>query len=331
MNNQPFFSIGIPAYNTAKWIGACIDSIFAQNFSDFELICVDDGSSDDSLKVLQQYAEKDSRITVIHQENMGLGGARNSGMEIARGEYLYFIDSDDYIPDGAVSTILEAIDKYNADVYVFPFRLVDEAENDLGVCRDGQPTFTPLCPKETKSIITGYPNAWNKVARASLYKDNGITFPSRVWYEDIRTTPKMFSKADKVVYLEKDMYNYLQREGSIMNNAKVERNIEIIDALSDLVDWFKKEGLYEEYKEELEYLIIDHVFVAGSVRVIRSAGTKHPLIETLREFTYSNVSPDSFKTNKYVVSSMARNRKLIMKLLCKNMRSAVKLIFKIKK
>ena len=126
------------------------------------------------------------------------------------------------------------------------------------------------------------------------------------------------------------MYNYLQREGSIMNNAKVDRNIEIIEALEDLTSWFKSEGIYEDYKEELEYLIVDHVFVSGSVRVIRSAGTKHPILKTLRDFTYNNVSPDTFKTNKYITSSMPRNRKLIMKLLCKKMHFAVKLIFKIK-
>ena len=324
-------SIIIPIYGVEKYLNKCLDSIYSQATEECEIILVDDQSPDRCGEICDEYKEKYPNITtVIHQENMGLGGARNSGMEISRGEYLYFIDSDDYIPEGAVKTILDAIEKYNADVYVFPFRLVDEAENDLGVCRDGQPTFTPICPKEVKSIITGYPNAWNKVAKASLYKDNKITFPSRVWYEDIRTTPKMFSKADKVVYLEKDMFNYLQREGSIMNNAKVDRNVEIIDALDDLTSWFKKEGIYEDYREELEYLIIDHVFVAGSVRVIRSAGTKHPLLKTLREFTMNNVSPDAFKSNKYIVSSMPKNRKLIMKLLRNNMSFAVKLIFKIK-
>ncbi len=325
-------SIIIPIYGVEKYLNKCLDSIYSQATNECEIILVDDQSPDKCGEICDEYKAKYPNITtVIHQENMGLGGARNSGMEIAKGEYLYFIDSDDYIPEGAVKTLLDAIEKYSADVYVFPFRLVDEEENDLGVCRDEQPTFTPLCPKETKSIITGYPNAWNKVAKASLYKDNGIIFPSRVWYEDIRTTPKMFSKAEKVVYLEKDMYNYLQREGSIMNNAKVDRNVEIVEALDDLTSWFKQEGIYEEYKEELDYLIIDHVFVAGSVRIIKSAGTKHPLLKVLSDFTLNNVSHDAFKSNKYVTSSMPRNRKLVMKLLRNNMSFAVKLIFKMKK
>ncbi|MBQ2729537.1 MAG: glycosyltransferase [Clostridia bacterium] len=324
-------SIIIPIYGVEKYLNKCLDSIYSQATDECQIILVDDQSPDRCGEICEEYKVKyPLHTTVIHQENMGLGGARNSGIRVATGEYLYFIDSDDYIPEGAVATLLDAIEKYNADVYVFPFRLVDEEGKDLGVCRDNMPTFTPLPANINKHVITGYPNAWNKVAKARLYKETGISFPSRVWYEDIRTTPKMFSKADTVVYLEKDMYNYLQREGSIMNNAKVDRNIEIIEAFEDLIGWFKNEGIYEEYRDELDYLLIDHVFVSATVRIIRSAGSSHPLVRRMRDYTFANISDGAMKNNRYVSSVMPRNHRIIMNLLKAKMYFAVKLIFKIK-
>ncbi len=95
MENSPFFSIGIPVYNTAKWVGACIESIQSQDFDDYEIICVDDGSSDDSLAVLDLYAKKDNRIRIVSRENGGPSTARNTVIMHATGRYIYMIDSDD--------------------------------------------------------------------------------------------------------------------------------------------------------------------------------------------------------------------------------------------
>lgn len=325
-------SIIVPIYGVEKYLNKCLDSVYSQITDECQVILVDDASPDRCGQICDEYKERYPAVTtVIHQENMGLGGARNSGMSISEGEYLYFIDSDDYIPEGAVNTILSAIEKFDSDVFIFPFRLVDEAGNDLGVCRDNMPTLTPLKTNENKNIITGYPNAWNKVAKACLYKDNGITFPSRVWYEDIRTTPKVLSKAESVVYLEKDMYNYLQREGSIMNNAKVERNSEILEAFEDLICWFKNEGIYEDYRTQIDYLLIDHVFVSATVRVLRSAGSSHPLVAKQREFTFANIKENAMKENACVATVMPKNHRIVMRLLKAKMYFVVKLIFKIKK
>lgn len=324
-------SIIIPIYGVEKYLPTCLNSVYSQATDECQVILVDDASPDNCGRICEEYKAKYPKNTVvIHQENTGLGGARNTGMRAADGEYLFFIDSDDYIPEGTVPCLLDSIERFGADVFVFPFFLVDEDGNDLGSGKDSLPTLTPLSAKEDKRILTSIPNAWNKVARASLYKDNGISFPSRVWYEDIRTTPKLLMCADSVVYLEKKMYYYLQREGSIMSSAKVDRNVEIIEALDDLIGWFKKEGLYEEYRQEIDYLLIDHVFVSATVRVLRSAGAAHPLVEKLRSFTLENSLPDAMRSNHYICNVMPKNRRLIMKLLSSKLYFAVKLIFKIK-
>jgi len=325
-------SIIVPIYGVEKYLNTCLDSTYSQATDECQIILVDDQSPDKCGEICEEYKAKyPEHTTVIHQENRGLGGARNAGMERAQGEYLFFIDSDDYLPDDTIPHILHNIKRFGADVFVFPFNLVDEAGNILGKYRDDFVPKTPISVKDDKAVLTGIPSAWNKVCKTDLYRRLNITFPSRVWYEDIRTTPKLLSKADSVVFLEREMYNYLQREGSIMSSTKVERNVEIIEALEDLLDWFKKEGTYEEFREEIDYLIIDHVLVSATVRVLRSAGKKHPLIEQLRSFTKENCPSFTSGKNYYVKHRMPRSRKIIYSLLRKKMYSAVKLIFRIKK
>ncbi len=325
-------SIILPIYGVEKYLPTCLDSIYSQVTDQCQIILVDDQSPDRCPEICEEYKAKyPEHTTVIHQENLGLGGARNTGMAIAEGEYIFFIDSDDYLPDGTISHLLSSIEKFGSEVFVLPFYLVDEAKNCLGSYKDDFPVNVPLSVKENKAVLTGIPSAWNKVCKTDLYRRLGITFPSRVWYEDIRTTPKLLSKAESVVFLDREMYNYLQREGSIMSSSKVEKNVEIIEALEDLISWFKKEGTYEEFREELDYLVIDHVLVSATVRVLRSASAKHPLVKKLRSFAKENCESFNTGKNEYVKYRMPSSRKLIYNLLRKKLYFAVSLIFKIKK
>lgn len=318
----------IPVYGVENYLAGCLDSLYSQIDDSCQVVLVDDESPDSCGIICEDYKSRYPRVTtVIHQKNMGLGGARNTGIENALGEYLFFLDSDDTLPDGTVSALLAAIDSFGADIYAFPYRRVGEDGGEIDVVRDSAPVNTPLTLKDHPEILCGTPNACNKVFSASLFRESGVTFPSRVWYEDIRTVPKLYAVATNIVFLDRVMYNYLQREGSIMNNAKVERNVEIIEALDDLLSWFQNAGLYAEFCHELDYLIIDHVFVSATVRVLRSAGAGHHLIGELRDFTYGRCT--TLSHNKYL-SAMPKNRKLIFKLLSAKLYFAVQLIFKIK-
>lgn len=323
-------SIVVPIYGVEDYLCKCLDSIYSQITDECQVLLVDDQSPDRCGEICEEYKAKYPNTVVIHQENMGLGGARNSGIKVAEGEYLYFIDSDDYIPMGAVKTVLDAIEKYGADVMVFPMQGVDENGAPIHLFKDSLPCGVTLKVSENKNAIIGHPNACGKITKTSLFNENDIYFPSKVWYEDIRTMPKIMAKTSSVVYLDTPIYYYLQRDGSIMNNAKVDRNTEIIDAMEDLEAWFKNEGLYEQYKSELDYLTIDHVFVSATVRILRSVGASHPLVKKFREYTFGKIAGGSLSANRYVTSGMPRNRKIILTLLKAKMYFAVKLIFKIK-
>ena len=324
-------SIIVPVYGVEEYLPACLDSIYSQITSDCQVILVDDGSPDRCPHICEEYKSRYPQYTVvIHQENTGLGGARNTGISAAEGEYLMFVDSDDTITSDAISTITEALDKYKADVTVFPLNSTAEDGSIISVHTDTFEKNKLLSTKDSSAFITGNPVACNKVIKKSVFLENGIEFPSRVWYEDIRTTPKLIASANTVVYLEKPLYNYLRREGSIMNSSKLDRNIEIVWALDDLKEWFLEKGLFSIYEKEIEYLMLDHVYISATVRILRADSKKHPLIGTFREYAEKNCPAFKGGENHYMSDVLPKNRKIIYKLLKKKLYFAVKLIFKIK-
>ena len=258
-------SIIVPVYKTERFLNACIASILAQTFTDFELILVDDGSPDSCPALCDAAAAKDSRIRVIHQENQGLGGARNTGIQAAVGDWLLLVDSDDWIEPQTLEKALEAGLREEADLVVFGYRSVDEAGRTLQTFLEEAPKDRALSLEQQPDLLLASPSACIRLYRRELLARTGILFPSRVWYEDMRTTPKLLAQSKQVVFLDFVGYNYFQRTGSITKNQNAERNREILDAFEDLLSWFRAQGLLERYRQELCYLAVYHAFLTASV------------------------------------------------------------------
>lgn len=323
---MPKVSVVVPVYNVQQYVGKCLDSILAQTMKDFELLVIDDGATDQSGKICDEYSQKDSRVQVIHQKNQGLGGARNTGIEAAGGEYLLFVDSDDWIEPYTLEKALVAAESTGADISLFAFRSVDELGKTVQVFRESLPKNQALKIKDCKDIYLTAPCAWNKLYRSELFARTGVRYPPRVWYEDIRTTLKLFLAADKAVFIDDVCYNYLLREGSITKNVNADRNVEIIDAFDDILAYFKEQGAFEAYAPELCYLTLFHVYLTGSVRVI-NIDRRHGLLARFR--TYLRENFPEYRKSVYL-SRLGRNRRLIFSLLEKKMYGLVYLIFKIK-
>lgn len=324
---MPKASVIVPVYNVKEYLPKCAASIFAQTEGDFELLLIDDGSTDGSGELCDALAEKDSRARVIHQKNQGLGGARNTGIEAARSDWLLFVDSDDWIEPEVLERTLAAGKKETADLVLFSFRSVNTNGKELGVFPDSVPKNQPLDPQTRKDLLLCAPNAWNKLYRKSLFTDTGVRYPLRVWYEDIRTTLKLMLKARRVVSLDYTGYNYLQRPGSIIQNVNVERNSEILDAFEDILAYFKEHGFWEKYRDELCFLTLFHVYITASVRVIR-LDRKNPLVPKF--FAYLRENFPDYRQNPYQ-NTLTRNQKIIFFLLEKRLYWLIDLIFKIKR
>lgn len=225
---EPLISVIVPIYNVEKYLSKCVDSIINQTYKNLEIILVDDGSPDNCPKICDEYAKQDSRIKVIHKENGGLSDARNAGMKVATGEYVSFIDSDDYISDDFIETLYATMKTENSDI----------VECDIVKFEDGT---TPVIEKENCEINSFstekglslliaenkfHQHVWNKLYKSEIGLK--IPFAKGKLNEDEFWTYQIFGLAEKVTKINKSMYFYLQRSGSIMGNKF---NIRRLDAL----------------------------------------------------------------------------------------------------
>lgn len=223
-------SIIIPVYNVEKYIVKCINSIKEQSLGDFECLVVDDGSKDNSIKLVKDIVSNDNRFNIFTKENGGLSDARNYGLQYAKGEYVCFVDSDDYIDKDMLKLTYEKAKKYNSDIVCFDLYYVF-GEN-LKISKGAE--FKEVSSyKENKEIIFNNNSANNK-----LYKREFLSkkqFIKGMWYEDMAVIPTWIAEANNMSYVDKPLYYYVQREGSISHSA----NPKIFDIYT-AIDMVKK-------------------------------------------------------------------------------------------
>lgn len=225
---NPLISVIVPIYNVEKYLARCVDSIVNQTYKNLEIILVDDGSPDLCPQMCDDYAEKDSRIKAVHKKNGGLSDARNAGMAVATGEYISFIDSDDYVSDDFFECLLDVMNKENSDiaecsvVKFYEDNRFDEFNDDLlENTYDAQDAMSALIAENPF-----HQHVWNKLYKTELVKD--IPYAVGKLNEDEFWTYQVFGRASKVAKLNKTMYYYFQRSSSIMG---VGYNMRRLDAL----------------------------------------------------------------------------------------------------
>jgi len=222
---------------------------------------VDDGSTDQSPQLIDEYAAKDPRVKAIHKENGGLSDARNAGMRIAKGKYLSFIDSDDFIEPHMLEKAVNKLHETGADIVIFDFYqyyMKDDRKELIASAFDENRTYSL---KDTPALLTSIPNAaWNKLYRADLFKVNGITYPWGCLYEDLGTTYRLIARASKVAFVNEPLYDYLKDRPGNITGAFNMKAYHVLDMVKITLDDFKKLGIYDQYYEELKFL--------GSVNIL---------------------------------------------------------------
>lgn len=259
--NNDTISIVVPVYNVGDYLDRCVTSLLEQSYENIEVLLIDDGSTDGSEKKCDDYAGKDTRVKVIHQANQGLSGARNTGIDNASGEYIFFCDSDDFIRKDTIERLYGKLCKDNADVVACGFSHVwDDYEKD-----GREEIFTNSIPgtfnghEAVKQMIMNNnicTVAWNKLYKRNLFEN--VRFPVGVLHEDEATTYKLLYKARIVSYTPEPLYKYFQRSESIMGKSIGKRGKHLITALTDRIRYF--EDLNEE--ELVEYsriALLDHI------------------------------------------------------------------------
>lgn len=213
-NNLPTVSVVVPVFNTEKWLTDCINSLAGQTYHRFEVILVDDGSTDGSGKICDEFAASDWRTRVIHEENRGLSAARNAGAQAATGEYLMFLDSDDYIDADAVEKLATAAAEADADIVATGFVYTYPDREESAISTYGQDTCFGNHDAVEELVSGRIPNfAWGKLIKTSLVR--GHMFPEGKLFEDHYWTHLIFGDSERVLWLEAYLFHYRQREGSI--------------------------------------------------------------------------------------------------------------------
>ena len=263
---EKLVSVIVAVYNIEEYLPRCVDSILAQTYRNLEIILVDDGSKDQSGSICDSYAEKDRRIKVIHKKNGGLSDARNAGMDAATGEYIGFVDGDDWIEPDMYRAMYFACEKEKAQAAVCRYKQITKsgiidgsAGNSVSLSRD-EALEIYVCGDERYLI---YNSVWSKLFARDLVE--GMRFPVGKNSEDIMFTTRAFCRMERLVYLDEAYYNYvLDREGSIMNEKAGERRLkDEIPFWQEQIAYFREAGMpdlsdkaaYHFYRRLLFYYI----------------------------------------------------------------------------
>lgn len=256
-NIRPKVSVIIPVYNVDLYLRECLDSAIGQTLKDTEIICVNDGSTDKSPMILSEYREKDDRIIVIDQENRGQAAARNTGLKHAKGEYVFFLDGDDYIDPETLHRTAELADTHCLDAVVFRYEQFAESQEymDIHPCSinaipgDPQIFSGPEYLKAAKDCGAYSPGIWNVLWRHAFLKQNSLQFKDGLLYEDILFSFHAFMTADKVMPVPDVLYHYRARAHSISAKPITARNTEASFECSKDVLRYALEGRYDQTKE----------------------------------------------------------------------------------
>lgn len=251
-------SVIIPVHNTENYLNQCMDSVLSQDFRDFEVICINNGSTDKSLDILENYAQDDSRVKVISQIDKGPGNARNVGLRHAQGKYVLFVDSDDFLSENSLSQIYDNAESNQSDMVLFDFYQLDELNDKcdmLGCHLDNIFTdedfnnFTFSYKEIKRHVLNTFFNCWFKLYRKSFIDKFNIAFPEKINYEDVLFHVKSLVLADTISFYPNYAYNYrVSNQSSIMNDKN--KIFDIPYVVASVESFLRDNGIFKEFEVE---------------------------------------------------------------------------------
>lgn len=282
-------SVIVPVYNVEPYLEKCLDCILAQTVDDMEILVIDDGSPDNCGKIIDSYAKRfPNRLLAFHKPNGGLSDARNFGIEHASGEYIAFVDSDDYISPDMYSMMLKKSELGDFDMvvcdlnYVYPEYTKFVSSN---IHRD------LVSPQEVKSSMTCiYPAAWNKLYHRRLFS-TGIRFKKGVWFEDVEFLYRLYPSINSIGVIHSPLYQYVQRDNSITASFDM-RRYDYLDNWVTILESYASRSLFDNYKNELQYSCIRYMYAT--------------FIKSMAQSGSFSIYMDSYRKAKSLVSKYFR-------------------------
>jgi len=295
---MPKVSIIMPVYNVEKYLKKSIESVINQTLKDIEIIIVNDGSKDNSKKIIQKYMEYNKNIIYLEKENGGLSSARNYGIKYATGEYIAFLDSDDYVELNMYEEMYNIAKKENADMVEcdFIWEYPNKIRNDIG----------PIYFSKKEAMEKARVVAWNKIIKREILKKIKVEFPNGLRYEDVEFFYKLLPYLNKISFVKKCFVHYIQRQNSIVNTQNI-RTKEIFTILDNVIKYYKEKNIFNEYKEELEYTYI-RILLCSSLKRMCKIEDKNEKRKALKEtWDIININFPNWKKNKILRKNNLKN------------------------
>ena len=258
---MPKVSVIVPVYNVEQYVRRCLESLVNQTLEDIEIIVVNDGSQDGSKYILQEYKEKYSnKIVYLEKINGGLSDARNYGIKYATGDYIAFLDSDDYVELDTYEKLYNKAISTNADMTEcdFYWEYPDKKIHDK----------TANYKNESDMYANARVVAWNKLYKKEILLEANIEFPKGLRYEDVEFFYKILPKLKKIELIPEPLIHYIQRENSI-TYVQNERTQEIFTILDNIIEYYQQNNLYNKYQKELEYMYTRILFGSSFKRIVK--------------------------------------------------------------
>ena len=309
-------SVVLPVYNVANYLRKCLDSLVNQTFKDFEVICVNDGSTDLSLSILEGYSLSDSRFKIITQENQGLSGARNTGIDQVEGEYVLFVDSDDWLEENALEVLYEHVKGFSSDITMFKFKYYNEnteeySEGPFTNLEVIDPSFFTgnFYYMDVIDIIFKISHApFNKLYKTSFLKENDAKFLYGSYYEDLEFFYMVFLKAKKVSVLPEYLYYYRIRDQSISTSGD-EGSFDIFNILETTKQHFLDAKVYNQIKQDwLMFVIVNLKYVYLRLK----EELKNQFIDVMKEKYYDYALNEVVYSEKWHYEDRAFHESIMM-------------------
>ena len=304
-------SVIVPVYNVEKYLEECVDSLLNQTMKDLEIFLVDDGSTDRSGAIADRVAkENPDRVHTLHLENGGQGRARNAVLPMAQGDYIGFVDSDDWIERDMYEKMLDRAEKTGADVVVCDF---------LEHYADGREQTLPACFQDHPLSAAG--SSCNKIFRRSLVGD--LRFPEGLWYEDFYFSAVMLLRSKRTEFIPEPLYVYRRGQESTMHNNNARKNLDMLK----IMELIERE-IGEDAREDFDFLVINHVVLDSISRLARQdAPDKAEVIRAFRRYAHEKI-PHLTRCPSFRAET--RNRRIIMFLNYHGLEQAAQLILRVK-
>lgn len=286
-------SVIVPVYNVEKCISKCLESLVQQTLKDVEIIVVNDGATDDSQSYIDEFVEKYSNVYSYYKQNGGLSDARNYGLQYATGEFIAFVDSDDYVELNMLEKMYERAVRDNLDIVVCD-TLIEYPSFSYVVHSNMH--FTS---EDVRAYIFAAPMACTRMVRKTVMDQ--FSFQKGTLYEDLNLTPTYVTVTEKIGFVEEALYHYIQRDNSIMNQKVFSESLlDIFSVLAHVKEVFIAKNIFDKYHDELEYLYLIHLLRSATLRFIQYDGTNSYLKQI--NDTIKSEFP-LWKKNRYFKSS----------------------------